>query len=201
MDGTARMTGELRAQADLPGELGDSISVLPCILAAKIDLAAARTLRPTVDLTPTEWRVIATAGSQPGASPLRVASVAAVDKSVISRAVKSLIGMKLVEAKADPGRSRWTQLFLTRQGERACAIGSKLRASGDNQLFAGFSPDERRLAIELTGRMLNNITHDPEPSSQFSATNGSIPYSPPPGMIRAGVSTSRTPPARRRFRA
>lgn len=167
MNRTVNLTGEAPPPPELPDELAGSISVILCALAARIDLAAARTLRPAIDLTPTEWRVISTAGAEPGISPLRVTAVAGVDKSVISRTVKALVGKNLVEARPDPDRSRWTQLFLTPEGERLRRIGTALSLNGDDQLFADFTPEERRIMVQLTWRMLDNIKSNPEFSPQI----------------------------------
>ena len=71
-----------------------SVSYLLTALANKLCMGASRRQRRILDVGLMEWRVLALLAVEPGASPGRIAEVAGVDKSVVSRAVTSLDGRR-----------------------------------------------------------------------------------------------------------
>src|SRR5689334_8978549 len=83
-----------------------SAAFLVTALANKLSIIASRRLRRGLQIGLMEWRVIALLAVEHEATPSRVAQVAGVDKSVVSRAVNALErrGLIIVSTDGQPGR-------------------------------------------------------------------------------------------------
>jgi DNA-binding MarR family transcriptional regulator len=129
-------------------------------LANKLSIRASQRLRRRLDVGLMEWRLIALLGVEGGATPARVAQVAGVDKSVVSRAVGALQRRGLVSVCSDPP-GRQTMVRLTDEGQKLHDRGMPGVLQAEDLLVHGFSPEERRLFLDLLRRMTANLTRLP----------------------------------------
>jgi DNA-binding MarR family transcriptional regulator len=120
-------------------------------------MGASRRYRETLNIGLMEWRVIALLAVEDRASPGRVAEVAGVDKSVVSRAVTALEGRGYLTVEPGQYGGRQTQLCLTAEGLAVHDRGIVAALAGEARLLEGVGEDERRQLVELLKRMTANI--------------------------------------------
>jgi|EndMetStandDraft_6_1072998.scaffolds.fasta_scaffold92177_2 DNA-binding MarR family transcriptional regulator len=132
---------------------------------ADMILALARTiateLQPdeqVVELTVTEINVLRFVDRHPGASPTEVAAATGLQRSNLSRAVRSLESKGLVKRSTDGGDGRHAQLHTTR---RADANLRRLRAHW-SRLLSSAGADLRNLdpALRMLADLEAGITAD-----------------------------------------
>ncbi len=83
---------------------------------AKLNAQAARILKDQAGLTLTQWRLVALLGGVGEATAAYLSRVAAMDKGLISRNVKTLMTEGLVASHQNPEDSRAHTLRLTPRG-------------------------------------------------------------------------------------
>jgi DNA-binding MarR family transcriptional regulator len=157
----AKPDGEDAPPAPSRGKRTDfdrSVTYLVTALANKMSIAASRRLRP-LKIGLMEWRVIALLGVEHEASPARVAQVAGVDKSVVSRAVTSLAKAGLIEVNAKGGPGRQTMAALTPSGWDLHEKGIVNAIAAEESLLHGFTAAEQDAAITLLKRLTANLGH------------------------------------------
>ena len=133
-----------------------SVTYLVTALANKMSISASRRLRP-LKIGLMEWRVIALLGVEHEASPARVAQVAGVDKSVVSRAVTALAKAGLIAVNAKGGPGRQTMAILTPAGWALHDQGIVEAMAAEEGLLHGFSPAEQDAAVTLLKRLTANL--------------------------------------------
>jgi len=138
-------------------DFDSSPSYLICALANKITVMAARNLRRDLGLSLMEWRVMAILAAEPGATPGRVISFTGVNKSVVSRAVNSLVKRALVVREAAPDHGLRTHLDLTAAGREVHDKGIGSRLLAEAQLLAGLSPEDSAQLIHNLRRLNGNL--------------------------------------------
>ncbi|MDP5346932.1 MAG: MarR family winged helix-turn-helix transcriptional regulator [Paracoccaceae bacterium] len=84
---------------------------------AKLNAQATRILRATSGITLTQWRVIALVGAAGQTRLSELAKIAALDKGLLSRNLKTLIEDGVVAARTDDGDHRVQILALTAKGQ------------------------------------------------------------------------------------
>ena len=136
-----------------------SVSYLLTALANKAMMGASRHYRRTFDIGLMEWRVLALLAVEAQASPARIAEVAGVDKSVVSRAVNALEKRGLLTvAAAAPAGGRQTRLALTAEGQALHDRGIVAALAGEARMLEGFSEAERRQLVDFLKRLTVNVT-------------------------------------------
>jgi DNA-binding MarR family transcriptional regulator len=130
-----------------------SPSFLISVLTNRMMRRASQELRSAADVSTTEWAVIAMAGAEPGAPPQRVIEISALDKSVVSRAIKAMEARGLIEVRPHPSHRRKTALYLTKAGKQVHNICLALNIAGDAHMFAAFDEATAQQAIGLFHRL------------------------------------------------
>ncbi len=106
-------------------------------------------------LSAAEWRVLAHVAAAGTPSQAEVASLAAMDKMTISRAVTSLGTRRLLDRRRDPGDRRTLRLSLTEEGARVHDHVAPRALAVEARLLAALSDDEaatlRRALATLAG--------------------------------------------------
>lgn len=138
-------------------DFDNSPSVLLTVLTNRMNLNATRELREAADVSITEWAVLAVAAAEPGAPPQRVIDVSALDKSVVSRAIKALAARRLIEVRAHPSHRRKTTLHLTAAGRATHDICRRIQHAGDRRMLEGLKPFEVAQALELFRHLTRQI--------------------------------------------
>lgn len=110
-------------------------------------------LRATVGISVNEWRILAAIAATPHATARIVVSETGLDKSWVSRLIRSLQDRGLLETAKDSSDGRRKRLDLTDQGrtalERAIAAVRNLQS----QLLNGFSATEHEALPRLLSRL------------------------------------------------
>ncbi len=144
-------------RAEVVTDFDASPSYLICALGNTIAVMAARNLKKLVGLSLMEWRVLDILAAEPGATPGRVIAFTKVNKSVVSRAVNSLLQRGLVARQAAPDHGLRTHLHLTEAGHvvHDRGIGSRLEA--EEQLLANLSPEARDVLLRTLRQLNQNL--------------------------------------------
>lgn len=131
-------------------------------LADQISKFTLSVARETANLNLTQWRVLAAIAEKPAITAAHVTRLTPMDKTLVSRAVKSLIKLKLIRKLPDENDKRRICLHATQKGyDLYSSIAIKLTEA----LTPNTEHDEK--AQELLGlldefimRLDNVIPHD-----------------------------------------
>lgn len=149
------------AQGEPPVRLAidfeNSIRYLITSLANKINIAGSREMQRRHGIGLMEWRVLALLGAEGEATPGRIAQVAGVDKSVVSRAVGSLERRGLVTVMADEFSGRQTRLRFTAAGSALHDRGITYALKAEAILLEGLSDADRQVMRRLLKQMIANL--------------------------------------------
>ncbi len=100
------------------------------VLANKVSRYISHVVRSEADLNSSQWRVLAAVMDQPGRSAADVTSVTPMDKTIVSRAVKSLLEKKVIKKTQNTSDKRLHALEATEMGvDIYKRIAMKLNAS------------------------------------------------------------------------
>ena len=105
------------------------------------------------DLTIHEWRIVAILGSEPGLTAREIGPLASLDKVSISRAVEKLHKAGRLEKRTLKDDRRSAALYLTAKGKAVLADNTPLAQSDEDDLLAGFTPEE----VEQLDHFLNRL--------------------------------------------
>ena len=134
-------------------------------LANRISASASRAYLRCFGIGVMEWRVLALAALRPGITAGEVSVVSGVDKSPVSRAVRSLIALGHLRSAEDASDNRRSPLFLTPSGEALHDRIILASLAREERLLDGLSADERQTLFDLFKRLAANLAlveaHDP----------------------------------------
>jgi DNA-binding MarR family transcriptional regulator len=105
----------------------------------------------------TQYSILRYLYKHDGTSQERIASDLRVDKSLCSREVRKLEATGYIVRKRDEIDSR---KFIIRLTERAWSLEQELVDIGNqlnDEVFAGFSPEEEEIAYQIFGRVITNL--------------------------------------------
>jgi DNA-binding MarR family transcriptional regulator len=134
-----------------------SPSYLISALGNRLSVLAARNVRRLLGLTLMEWRVLAVLAVEPGATPGRIIEFSAVNKSVVSRAVNSLLKRGLITRSAAPDHGLRTHLYLTGEGQALHDRGVGARQKAEETLLNGLPAAERDKLIKVLKQLMDNL--------------------------------------------
>jgi DNA-binding MarR family transcriptional regulator len=126
-------------------------------LANRISASASRSYLRQFGIGVMEWRVLALVAARPEITAGEISQVSGVDKSPVSRAVRSLGERGLVRAKADADDSRRAPLTLTAAGEALHDRMIFCSLEREDLLLAGLTLSERRSFFALMKRIASNM--------------------------------------------
>ena len=100
------------------------------VLADQINRYTLDVVRSEADINQSQWRVLAAIADQPGRTAAEVTAVTPMDKTIVSRAVSSLIEQGLVNKTPSLGDKRRSTLETTSSGlEIYRTIAAKLTST------------------------------------------------------------------------
>lgn len=105
----------------------------------------------------TQYSILRYLYKHDGTSQERIASDLRIDKSLCSREVRKLEATGYIVRKRDEIDSR---KFIVRLTERAWSLEQELVDIGNqlnDEVFAGFSPEEEEIAYQIVGRVITNL--------------------------------------------
>ncbi|WP_161594621.1 MarR family winged helix-turn-helix transcriptional regulator [Marimonas lutisalis] len=120
---------------------------------AKLNAQATRLLRDTSGITLAQWRVIALIGAAGQTRLSALAREAALDKGLVSRNLKTLIGDGLVSTRTDDSDHRAQILQLTRTGQDIYERTLPIMQARQKRLRDGLSETE----LESFRRVLDHL--------------------------------------------
>ena len=126
------------------------------LLAHKISASASAAYRPRFGVGVTGWRIMALLAAEPWIAPVRIAESTGLDKAAVSRALRELCRIGLVEVSAPPPRRRGVLALTT----RGLALHDELVEAAQarqSRLLHGFTSVERAKLREFVDRMLNTV--------------------------------------------
>ena len=132
-------------------------------LADQVSRFTLSVARDTENLNLSQWRVLAAIAEKPGITAANVTRMTPMDKTLVSRAVQSLITLKLIRKLPDKDDKRRISLHTTQKGYNVYKdIASKLSAT----LTPGKGQDEK--TKQLLGLLDEFITRldDIKPSRE-----------------------------------
>lgn len=119
-------------------------------LAGKISSSASATYRPKFGVGITDWRIMALLATEPWITAGRICDVIGLDKAAVSRSVREMKKLGIVEADEDQYRQL---IALTRKGLGLHDRIVKVSLEREGQLLENFSAAERKLLINFLSRM------------------------------------------------
>ncbi len=134
-----------------------SVAFLLSSLANKLSITASRRLRRRLQVGLMEWRCLVLLAVEGQATPARIAQVAGVDKSVVSRSVSALERRGLVQVCASP-TGRQTRVEMTAEGLALHDKGIPDSFERESGLLEGLSESERATLIALLKRLTTNVS-------------------------------------------
>ena len=87
------------------------------VLADQISRHTLNVVRSEADLNLSQWRVLAAVAEEPGRTAAQVTAITPMDKTIVSRAVSSLIALGLITKVSDVSDKRRSSLSATRAGK------------------------------------------------------------------------------------
>ena len=126
-------------------------------LADQISKFTRSLARETANLNLSQWRVLAAIAETSGTSAADVTAVTPMDKTIVSRAVQSLITLELIETSPDSHDKRRISLHATQKGyDLYNKIVDKLRAA----LTPNVSQDaDAELLLNLLNDFIKRMDH------------------------------------------
>lgn len=126
------------------------------VLADQISRYTLSVVRAEANLNLSQWRVLAAVAEKPGRTAAEVTAITPMDKTIVSRAVSSLIAAKLITKTSDAADKRRSSLSATPSGQRIYAkIAAKLNAS----MISSFGSDKQ---TDLLNEMLKTFSRKME---------------------------------------
>ncbi len=137
-----------------PIELNAFLPYQFSLLADRISRQTAAVAKQHNGLNLSHWRVLAAIAEAPGRTANDVVAITPMDKGIVSRAVKSLIDMKLIVRKASKDDGRIGRLFLTAKGTRVYHSMAKGVRAVEGVLKAALSRNEQKALSALLSKLM-----------------------------------------------
>ena len=112
---------------------------------AKLNAQASRILQETSGITLTQWRVIALVGAAGQTQSSKLSKESALDKSLLSRNLKTLIEQGVVASRTDAEDHRVQVLSLTDKGRAIFEKTLPVTRARQTQLREGLTDEELRV--------------------------------------------------------
>ena len=87
------------------------------VLADQISRYTLSVVRTEAELNLSQWRVLAAIAEEPGRTAAQVTAITPMDKTIVSRAVSSLLALGLVTKISDSSDKRRSSLSVTANGK------------------------------------------------------------------------------------
>lgn len=119
------------------------------VLADQVSRYTLNVVRTEANLNQSQWRVLAAIADKPGRSAAEVTTVTPMDKTIVSRAVASLIKLDMIKRTPSENDKRIAALEMTALGaERYGLISAKLSETLNAAILDGASTAEFNDAVK-----------------------------------------------------
>lgn len=145
------------AEATLPLhphlDLENYVPALITFLANKISHGASLTYRELFGIGVNDWRCLSQLAIEPWISPHRICQVIGLDKAAVSRSIRVLEEMGLVEVRSSRERSRFLEVALTAGGVALHDRILRVALERERRLTADLDPQERAVLLNALNKM------------------------------------------------
>jgi DNA-binding MarR family transcriptional regulator len=124
------------------------------VIANAISSSASQVYLREFGIGVNDWRVVSHLGLEPGCTAQVISNVLRVDKSVVSRSVKTLVDRGLVAVETTPGFRR---LYLTARGAQVHKDMVPVALERERLLLAGLADAEVDQLLGLLRRVHANL--------------------------------------------
>ena len=119
------------------------------VLADQVSRYTLEVVRTEADLNQSQWRVLAAIADKPGRSAAEVTAVTPMDKTIVSRAVASLLKLNMIKRTPSEEDKRIAALEMTELGaQRYNLISAKLAETLNAKVLNGASTAEFTDAVK-----------------------------------------------------
>ena len=128
------------------------------VLADQISRYTLSVVRAEADLNLSQWRVLAAVAERPGRTAAQVTAITPMDKTIVSRAVRSLIAAELITKASDTSDKRRSSLSVTPSGKLIYAkIAARLNAAMMSSFDSGKQPHLFNEMLKEFSRKMEDI--------------------------------------------
>jgi DNA-binding MarR family transcriptional regulator len=143
-------------------------------ISIRLSRGASKTYLRKFGIGITEWRVIASLGAMPGCGANQICHAVGLDKSAVSRSLKTLEVLGYVELTEDPGDTRFQKIALTKEGSDLHDRVLQVALKREGILLSCLSPDEIEVLIVILRKMRVQVgivnAYDPDESAKPKRT-------------------------------
>lgn len=126
------------------------------ILYRKSQMFWAQTLKD-YDIASSEYPILIMLNKRDGITQDEIASKLGVDKSAVTRVVKSLLEKGFIERKKDLEDLRCNRIYLTEKGHKSWEPIQKGREEWDAIMSKNLKKEETKEVIRILSQMVENI--------------------------------------------
>ena len=152
-----RPAGDATRRSPLALDLDQYIPAHLTYIAGKIQSGASAIYRPVYGVGITDWRIMAQLASEPWIRATRICQATGLDKAAVSRSVRDMQEMGLVEVHVDPADQRRQCIALTRKGLSHHDKIVELARQRESHLLQDFTEAERQLLLDFLARLENRV--------------------------------------------
>jgi DNA-binding MarR family transcriptional regulator len=134
-------------------DLNNYVPAFLTFLANKLSSGASAVYRRRFGIGITDWRIMALLAIEPWSPAGRICEVIGLDKAAVSRSVRDMAALGLVESRVQEGDRRRQFIALTSDGLAMHDKIVEIALERERVLLAEFSETERRQLISLLARM------------------------------------------------
>ncbi len=132
------------------------------VLADQVSRYTRDVARTEAGLNLSQWRVLAAVAERPGRASKDVTAITPMDKTIVSRAVATLIDAGLIEKKTDAADRRLISLHATSSGLKIYAkIANYLNTAMVDAFKDGIPPEDFVQIIKAFSQKMNTLTGAP----------------------------------------
>ena len=150
----------LPARAMPPLKLDEYWPYQVMVLADRIARRTAAVVRDKAGLNLSQWRVLAALAEKPGRTAVDVVAMTPMDKGIVSRATKALLGNGLLFREASQADGRVSHLYLTEKGEDLYQTLRLEVEAVPHDADALLSPEQQAEFCELVKRLAAEFPED-----------------------------------------
>ena len=122
-------------------------------LVGKISSSASAAYRPKFGIGITEWRIMALLATEPWISAGRICDVIGLDKGAVSRSVREMKKVGIVDVRLGTDDKQRQLIALSRKGLTLHDRIVKISLAREQELLKTFSAAERKILINFLSRM------------------------------------------------
>ncbi len=142
-----------------PIRLDDFWAYQVVVLADRVSRYTLDIVKTEANLNQSQWRVLAAIADQPGRSSAEVTAVTPMDKTLVSRAVASLLESGLIKRTPSQKDKRSAALEMTKLGtDRYALISAKLAKSLNAVKLNGESTQDFNANVKHFSRYMAQMT-------------------------------------------